>query len=108
MIKFFKLVFFFLLLLNIASCKKVIKISDNFIEDTALSKSAKEISKEATEKSAKNLSNSYVGKSVGHQAIRKAVWEKVEKEMEKEGVNSFFQYGTLKASKELYNISIPS
>ena len=102
------IIFFLILCVNFGGCKKIMKTTDNIIGENVLSKGGKEISKEAAEKSTKEFGNSYVGKSVGHQLVRNAVRKKVENEMKEEGVKSFLQFGSLKASKELANIPVPS
>lgn len=106
--KIFRILLIFSVCLSFVSCKKIIKTSDNFIEKKILSRGSKEISKEVAEKSAKELGSSYVGKSVGHQIVRNAVRKKVKEEMKEEGVKSFLEFGSYKASKKLTNISVPS
>ena len=108
MTKAFRLLITVSICLSFVSCKKIIKASDTFIEKKVLSKGGKEISKKAAEKSAKELGSSYVGKSVGHQMVRNAVRRKVKDEMKEEGVKSFLQFGSRKASKELAHVSVPS
>lgn len=107
-IKIYRVIAILFVFLSLCGCKKIVKSSDNFVERKVLAKGEKELAEELAEKSAKELGKDYVGKSVGEQLVKNAVRKKVEEEMVKDGTESFFKYGSKKASKELIGVPLSS
>lgn len=104
--KFISILLIVMVCLSSVGCKKLVK---NFGKETSqdlLTTTSREALEDLAKKSAKETGSKYVGKSLGNQIIKKAAREKVEKEMKKEGLKSFLQYGNHKISKEIKSIGV--
>lgn len=90
-----------LLCLSLTSCKKVAKSIGKEASQDILTNASKESLKGLADRTAREASSKYVGRSLGNQIVKRAAREKVEKEMKREGLKSFLQYGNKKASMKL-------
>lgn len=95
------------LCLTFSGCKKLVKSVGKETGQDVLAKTSKDALEKMAKQSAEESGSKYVGKSLGNQIVKRAAREKVEKEMEKNGLKSFLEYGNHKATKELSSVSIP-
>lgn len=109
----FTIIFSFVCCIN---CQAQAKAVEKIVKKTAL-KSTKRAAFEATKKKSyeelvkegiKHTGGKYTGKALGEQIVKRAAREKVVALMEKEGVESFLQYGNKKAAKSLTKIRTSS
>ncbi|WP_281698279.1 DNA/RNA non-specific endonuclease [Hallella colorans] len=97
--------FFVLSVFLLFSCSKITHKLMKGAAEEAVENSSDKTLRKLSKKALLEENSTYVGKSLEDQVLKKVIRKKITKEMEEEGVKSFFQYGTNKAAKKIAFIS---